>query len=357
MQQFIVMPWHTISIHFNNLPLIVNHIIDNDHKLIYFAGASASGKSFIAQELVKKLEQEGKKVLLISSDSYYSNESQMKYLLYGTFDHPKLIDYETLEKDLNTYFIQGKFELPVYSFIEKRTTNHITIDQAYDIIIVEWLYTVNSLPKEIKTQNGYLTAYNIVVHAPIEEVIFRRLVRDQKRVKEPLHTLIDVMSNVFPMRNVFGYTQEQKADCIITNDYSILDSEGRKSQRKQIEKDSLPETKPYDILYTNDYIYDDTDESEGRIVISEVYRDKQWLLDHVILQKRSSDPRNDNNNYENISISLFKPGISTELHTLLQLAWLEYKWSYSKIIYHYSKPDEKPFIIKEKFGTLYKLIV
>lgn len=95
---------HTISLHYDNLSLIVNHIISNNHQLIYFAGPSASGKSFIAQQLVEQLQQQGKKVLLISSDSYYSNESQLKYVLYGTFDHPKLIDYNILEQDLHSYF-------------------------------------------------------------------------------------------------------------------------------------------------------------------------------------------------------------------------------------------------------------
>jgi len=127
----------TISLAFHQISTLVDTILQEQKKLIYCAGASASGKSFIAQELVQQLEKKGKKVLLISSDNYYSNESQLKYLLYGTFDHPKLINYDVLEENLKQYFTQGQFELPVYSFIEKRTSNYITIDQEYDIVIVE----------------------------------------------------------------------------------------------------------------------------------------------------------------------------------------------------------------------------
>ena len=125
------------SVDIKSLDTIVDRILQQEEKLVYCAGASASGKSFIAEQLVEQLEKKGKKTLLISSDSYYSNESQMKYLLYGTFDHPKLIDYDTLESDIRKYFTNGVFELPVYSFMEKRTTQYITIDQAYDIVIVE----------------------------------------------------------------------------------------------------------------------------------------------------------------------------------------------------------------------------
>ena len=163
------------------------------------------------------------------------------------------------------------------------------------------------------------------MHAPIEEIIFRRLVRDQARVKEPLHTLIDVMSNVFPMWKIFGSTQEADADCIIHNNYTILEKEGRHSLRKQVQQEELPQGDPYNTYYTNDYIYDDSDESNGKIILSELYRDKNGLLDHVMLQKRSSDPRDTQHDYESISMTLYKPGISTEIHTLLQLAGLTYE--------------------------------
>ena len=339
----------------SQLPELVSQIIQDNTKLIYFAWASASGKSFIAQELVTTLEQQGKKVLLISSDNYYSNESQLKYIMYGTFDHPKLIDYDKLAQNIKQFFEEGSFQLPVYSFIEKRTVEYIPIQGDYDIVIVEWLYSVSELPKTIKTKTWDMIPYTIIVHAPIEEIIFRRLLRDMVRIQEPIHTLIDVMSNVFPMRNIFGVTQQEHADCIITNDYSILDAQGRQSYRKKIKKSELPDTKPYDTYYTNDYIYDDSDDSNGKIIVSEIYRDPRWLLDHVILQKRSSDPRKDETDYSSISMPLYKPGISTEIHTLLQWAGLRYEWSYKKIIYKYNN-GSLPIIYKEKNNIFYKLI-
>lgn len=339
----------------DQLGVLAQKIIQDKMKLIYCAWASASGKSFVAQELVTLLEEQGKKVLLLSSDNYYSNESQLKYVLYGTFDHPNLIDYNHLAEDLRKLFDQGSFNLPVYSFIEKRTLEYIPIQWPYDIVIVEWLYTINALPQRIITEQEEFHAYKIVIHAPREEIIFRRLLRDILRVKEPLHSLIDVMSNVFPMRNVFGSTQEKIADCIISNNYSILDTQGRQSYRKKIEKKDLPKSPAYDIYHTHDYMYDDSEDNEGKIIISEVYREKDWLLDHVILQKRSSDPRKDESDYSSISMALYKPGISTEIHTLLQLAGLSYEWSYQKTIYKYNNDEIAPLIYKEKNNIFYQL--
>jgi hypothetical protein len=54
---------------------------------------------------------------------------------------------------------------------------------------------------------------------------------------------------------------------------------------------------------------------------------------------------------------LYQPAISTELHTLLQLAGLEYEWLYEKTVSYYKNTSDplKPTIIKEKLGVYYEL--
>ncbi len=89
---------------FNDFDKIINEIKQAKTKLIYIAWASASGKSFFAEKLKSKLEKEWKKVFSVSSDMYYMNDSGMKYLLYWTYDHPRLIAYDDLGKDINEYF-------------------------------------------------------------------------------------------------------------------------------------------------------------------------------------------------------------------------------------------------------------
>jgi uridine kinase len=342
---------------FDNLAQVTADIIQQENRLIYLAGASASGKSYIGEELVKQLTESGKKVLLISSDSYYSDSSNLKYMLYGTFDHPKLIDYDLLQSDIEWYFKTGAINIPSYSFVEKRRTHLTAIDDQFDIVIVEGLYTIDQLHDTIiDTQWSTISAYKIFVHSSSEEVIFRRLLRDQARVKEPLHTIIGVMSNVFPMRTLFGETQETKAHTIITNDYKVIEKEGTKSSRRRIEKDAIPTQWLDKIYYMTDYIYNDSNDDNGKIIISEVYRELNGLLDHVIIHKRNSDPRQEDTVYESISLSLYQPAISTELHTLLQLAGLEYEWSYNKkVSYFINKKENNPIIIKEKFGIFYQL--
>lgn len=142
-------------------------------------------------------------------------------MLYGTFDHPHLIDYDLLAHNLEEYLTTGQTSIPSYSFIEKRRTHLTPVHDQYDIVVVEGLYTISQLPGSI----AGVTAFRIFVNASHEEIIFRRLLRDQARVKEPLHTIIGVMSSVFPMWTLFGSTQRADADIVITNDYSVLDKE------------------------------------------------------------------------------------------------------------------------------------
>ncbi len=342
---------------FSDISLLSQDILKNNHRLIYLAGASASGKSYIGEELVKQLSESGKKVLLISSDSYYSNDSNLKYLLYGTFDHPNLIDYPLLKNDVEQYFQHGNFSLPHYSFVEKRRTHLTEITEQYDIIVVEWLYVVNQLPPLVTTSQGNIIPYKVFVEASLEEIIVRRLVRDQIRVREPLHMIVGVMSNVFPMRTVFWATQKEQADCVISNDYRILDKEWIVSEWTPISVKELPDTKIYKTYYMKDYVYNDTNEDNGKIIVSEVYLQEWGLLDHVTLHKRNNDPRVDHSRYESIAMDFYQPSISTELHTLLQLAGLHYEGSYNKTVnYYLTDTSDKYTVVKEKFGLLYKLV-
>lgn len=338
---------------FDETSLIVKDIIKHKHKLIYLAGASASGKSYIGEELVKQLTEAGQKVLLISSDSYYSNNSSLKYMLYGTFDHPHLIDYDLLAHNLEEYFTTGQTTVPSYSFVEKRRTSLTPVTGQYDIVVVEGLYTISQLPATI----AGVTAFRIFVNASHEEIIFRRLLRDQARVKEPLHAIIGVMSSVFPMWTLFGTTQKDQSDIVITNDYSVLEKEWSKSTWHRIDENQCPFDGLDKVHYITDYIYNDNSDNNGKVILSEVYTSRWWLLDHVIIHKRDSDPRSVNESYESISMTLYQPAIITDLHILMQLAWLVYEWSYEKVVSYYKNSNsDTQTVIKEKFGVRYKLV-
>jgi uridine kinase len=120
-----------------NLDAISKHIISLQKKLVYIAGSSASGKSYCADLISKDLQSKGKRVISISSDNYYSNQTKLHYLLYGTFDHPHLIEYDLLADNIGELLKTGATNIPEYSFKEGRRIGSHPLNDSFDIIIVE----------------------------------------------------------------------------------------------------------------------------------------------------------------------------------------------------------------------------
>ena len=127
MQQFV----------FNQLDTVLSLIQNSGKKVIYLAGASASGKSYIAEEIAKRLEASGKRILTVSSDNYYVGDTGIKSVIYGTYDHPALIDYEMLSTNIGEYLLTQSFALPQYSFAESRRTGFKKVEGTYDYVLVE----------------------------------------------------------------------------------------------------------------------------------------------------------------------------------------------------------------------------
>ncbi|NOZ45062.1 MAG: hypothetical protein GXP45_08215 [bacterium] len=108
--------------------------------------------------------------------------------------------------------------MPQYSFIESRRIGYQQIQKKYDYIIVEGLYTINQL------KNTH-HPFKIFVDTDTEELIFRRIIRDQKRVRESIEEIIGMMGKVFPMRTLYGENQKTQANIIVKNNYQIMKKE------------------------------------------------------------------------------------------------------------------------------------
>jgi uridine kinase len=58
-------------------------------------------------------------------------------MLYGTFDHPDLIEYSLLDKNIHELIQKGSADIPEYSFKERRRVETHRVEGQYDFIIVE----------------------------------------------------------------------------------------------------------------------------------------------------------------------------------------------------------------------------
>jgi uridine kinase len=332
---------------FAELDKVLDIIQTSGKKVIYLAGASASGKSYIAEELAKRLEIAGKRVLTISSDNYYLSDTGIRSVLYGTFDHPALIDYALLEKNIGEYLTSGSFMLPQYSFGESRRTGSIKVEGTYDIVLVEGLYTISQLPVSYDP-------LRICISASDEDLIIRRLLRDPARVGEPLHMVVTALNNVFPMRHLYGSHQAVHADIIIHNDYDLLAKDGKIMFHEPLTDGLPPERKLYNAEHLVEYRYDDTtDDSHGKLIITEHYEQAGGMLKSVGISKTQSTPEGTKDTIKHISLRVYKPGVLTSLHNLVQSAGLRYESTSGYNEKSYRGSEEKIFVVEEKRDGLF----
>ncbi len=302
---------------FAQLDQAVENILNSGKKLVYLAGASASGKTYIAEDIAKRLQAAGKKTLTISSDNYYVSDTGIKSVIYGTYDHPALIDYDLLAQNIDSYFAEGKFELPTYSFAESRRTGFLPVTDSADIVLVEGLYTISQLPT---THNPF----RVYINASEEDLIIRRLLRDPARVGEPLHMVVSALNNVFPMWHLYGGTQLESADVEIFNDYDLLAKDGKVMLREPATNGLLDGKKEYNAEKIIEYRYNDSsDDTEGKLLITEHY--ESGFLKSVGISKTQSTPEWTQDTIKHISMRIYKPGVLTQIHNLVQNAGLIYE--------------------------------
>jgi hypothetical protein len=192
---------------------------------------------------------------------------------------------------------------------------------------------------------------NIFVQSSYEEIIFRRIVRDQDRVRESNHTLINNIGKAFPMWNIFGHHQENEADITITNDYDILDHKGIESMYEIFSGD-VGVLGALDLIEDRQhFVYSNTDNNESDIIITETYYRNDPLLKYIMISavKSHSDTHD-----HHIDITLYDPGSLTDMHILLQTAGLEVIDQFSTIKSHFTNENHEKTILLEKKGSIYK---
>lgn len=297
---------------YEQLDQVITSIHESKKQVIYLAWATASGKSYIAEEVTKRLVAEGKKTLLISADHYYRPDSAVQSMIYGTYDHPNLIDHEWLNQDLQKLLTTGSFEMPEYSFVEKTRVASKLIEWSFDYIVVEWLYVINELADQFNP-------LRIFVHSQAEDLVIRRLIRDPERTKEPLYMVATTLTKVFPMWTIAWEGQLEKSDIVINNTYEILKDKWNMYHYDQVSV--FPQWELKKTEYVVNYMYNDTRTDNDGIVISEVYHEQHGYLHEVKISKVQA---NGDGTKEWLTLSVMMPGILVEMHTLIQLAGCHY---------------------------------
>ena len=178
--------------------------------LIGIAGGSGSGKSSVAEALIRELGSD--RVVILRQDSYYRNIDAVRRPgePIPNFDHPDALDLELLHEHCTELLESRPIQQPVYDFSVHTRTGSTSIAGPHHVIILE----------------GTLVLYDEMVRALMDIKIFvdadadirllRRLRRDvaeRGRTTESVITQYEL--TVRPMHMTFVEPSKRHADLII----------------------------------------------------------------------------------------------------------------------------------------------
>ena len=178
--------------------------------IIGVAGGSGSGKTTVANNLVKAFKSED--AVLVEQDAYYrellnmSIEEKAKV----NFDHPDSIEFELLRKHLEMLKEGKSIDRPIYDFTtHSRKEGAVRINSS-KIIIVEGIL-IFAVP-EIRE----LLDVKIFVDTDADEMILRRIERDMNERGRSFESVKNqYLTTVKPMFLEFCEPSKRYADVII----------------------------------------------------------------------------------------------------------------------------------------------
>jgi uridine kinase len=184
--------------------------MNNNTIIIGISGPSASGKSLLANTIVKEIGST--EVTVISEDSYYKDLAHMSLdeRAKVNFDHPNALDHELLFQHLTDLQNGKQIEVPIYDHTKHGRKEETRTVGKHQIIVLEGiLLFVGKALREIMD-------IKIFMDTALDICLLRRLSRD---IVERARTLESVMEQyhrtVRPMYFQFIEPSKRYADMIV----------------------------------------------------------------------------------------------------------------------------------------------
>jgi len=182
--------------------------------IIGIAGASASGKSLLANTLYQELKQDvgSSQIGKIAEDSYYRDQRQltMEERERTNYDHPGAYDHELLLQHLRELQQGITVELPKYCYQTHTRKTETTTFTPKKVIILEGilLLAVPAIRQQLHA--------SIFMDTPLDICLLRRLSRDVAQRGRSMESVLEqYLQTVRPMYLQFIEPSKQYADVII----------------------------------------------------------------------------------------------------------------------------------------------
>lgn len=187
--------------------------MNNRPFLILVAGASASGKTTVVDNIISKAKID--EVVRITMDDYYLSFDDVlledkKRLNY---DHPNAVDLDLLYEHISLLLLGGEINKPIYNYISYKRDENTELIKPAKVIIVEGIFALYDI------KIGDLADLKIYVDSDPDIRLIRRLKRDIKERNRTFDSVVEqYLETVKPMYHEFVSPTKRNADIIIPND-------------------------------------------------------------------------------------------------------------------------------------------
>ncbi len=178
--------------------------------VIGIAGGSGSGKTTVAQEILKRVGAD--RIAYLQHDSYYKDLRELEATQHSevNFDHPDALETELLVKHVIALRNFTRVQIPIYDFVtDTRTTKTITVEPR-NVILVEGILIF------VEPELRKLFDVRIFVDTDADIRFIRRLQRDiSERGRSTDSVIKQYYATVRPTHLDFVEPSKRYADVII----------------------------------------------------------------------------------------------------------------------------------------------
>ncbi len=182
-------------------------------KLVLVGGGSASGKTYVIEEVIKIIGKEN--VVHFSIDDYYKDLSSMSFeeRKKQNYDHPKAFDWKYMFEQLSDLKSGKAIDKPLYDYTKHNRSDKTEHVEPKKLIIVEGI--MGLVNKKVRD----LGDLKVFINASRERRLIRRLDRDiQTRGRAKDNILEQYFSTVQPMYEEIIGPSQYYADLTLNND-------------------------------------------------------------------------------------------------------------------------------------------
>nr|WP_086940784.1 uridine kinase [Thaumasiovibrio occultus] len=182
--------------------------------IIGIAGASASGKSLIANTVYNELREKvgDEQIGVITEDCYYRDQSHlsMEDRVKTNYDHPNALDHNLLCDHLEMLMKGQAVNVPKYSYSEHTRMTETTLMTPKKVIILEGILLLTD-PRLRDLMHA-----SVFMDTPLDICLLRRIQRDVAERGRTVESVLEqYQKTVRPMFMQFIEPSKQYADIIV----------------------------------------------------------------------------------------------------------------------------------------------